>query len=135
MPRSCSLAHILHFSHPTQSMMCVMLWKVVCTQTRKYATRVLNGKAARSLATMLATSRLPAVRHNCRTCSCCFSASLFAPFHRRPSSNGMGHAVCSVSLFSNLHSAVKRWRGGYWAAGWSKPLLFISHRKPNHFNA
>ncbi len=27
-PQTCSLAHILHFSQPTQSMMRVMLWKV-----------------------------------------------------------------------------------------------------------
>ena len=27
---TCSLAHILHFSQPTQSMMRVMLWKVAC---------------------------------------------------------------------------------------------------------
>lgn len=30
MPSSCSFAHILHFSQPTQSMMRVMLWKVAC---------------------------------------------------------------------------------------------------------
>ena len=34
MPRSCSFPHILHFSQPTQSMMDVMFWKLLCAGGR-----------------------------------------------------------------------------------------------------
>ena len=35
-----------------------------------------------------------------RTCSCCLRSAASAPFHRRPSWNGMGHAFCSASLLT-----------------------------------